>query len=116
MSSLDLFYRNSRRKIRDRFVADYVSSEYGVALLLDQHVNRPGHVPGTLAEAVDALANEVRVDNPQEWTDEEEHKLLSRYLTLRHETSMTDSAKRANRTKQAVASGLASDQRGSFQV
>lgn len=54
-------------------------------------------------------------DRPREWTDEEEHKLLSIYLTLRHETSM-DSAKRANRTKQAVASGLASDRRESFRV
>ncbi|HEV2766067.1 MAG TPA: SH3 domain-containing protein, partial [Pyrinomonadaceae bacterium] len=47
MERVDLFYRCPRCLIGSRFVGDYVSSECGVALILDQHVNRPGHVPKT---------------------------------------------------------------------
>jgi hypothetical protein len=39
-SRIDLFYRDSNHKIRNLFIADFVSSEFGVALILDEHVNR----------------------------------------------------------------------------
>jgi hypothetical protein len=113
---IDDFYRTPRKKIGQRFVADYVTSEYGVALLLDQHVNRPGHVPKTLAQAVRGVTAELGEDRPETWGFAEEQRLLDRYLDLRHNTSMTDSRKRAQETQRAVADGLASDQRGSFVV
>ena len=109
-----VFYRNPGKRVRDRFVADYVTSEYGVALLLDQHVNRPGHVPATLRKAADAIAQELGTDDPTNWGFAEEKRLLDLYLQVRAQTSMTDQAQRAQRTKVAVSSGLASDQRGSF--
>jgi hypothetical protein len=115
MGRVDLFYRSPQKMIRGRFVADYVSSEFGVALLLDQHVNRPGHVPGTLARAVDKFAAQLGSDNPAGWGDAQERKLLDIYIQLRASTSMTDSDKRANTIRQAVANGLASDKRGSYQ-
>jgi hypothetical protein len=111
---IDDFYRNPRKTIGQRFVADYVTSEYGVALILDQHVNRPGHVPRTLAQAVRATAPEL--GPPEAWGTAEEQRLLDRYLDLRHATLMTSSAKRAQETQRVVARGLASDQRGSFVV
>jgi hypothetical protein len=111
---IDDFYRNSHKKIGQRYVADYVTSEYGVALLLDQHVNRPGHVPKTLAQAVRGITAELC--GPEAWGSTEERQLLARYLDLRHETSMTSSAMRAKETQRAVARGLASDERGSFVV
>ena len=114
ISRIDLFYREPRKKIGDRFVGDYVTSEFGVALLLDQHVNRPGHVPGTLAKAVETLVGELGADNPEQWTDAEEQRLLDIYLQLRSDTSMTDSDKRGNTVRKAVTDGLASDKRGSF--
>ncbi|MGZ5436841.1 MAG: SH3 domain-containing protein [Pyrinomonadaceae bacterium] len=114
-SRIDLFYRANNRKINNRFVADFVSSEFGVALLLDQHVNRPGNVPQTLADAVNQFINSTGKNDPTTWTDADELNVLNIYIARRANTGMTDSTDRANRVRQAVANGLASDRRGSFQ-
>jgi len=114
-SRIDLFYRDPNHKIRNLFIADFVSSEFGVALILDEHVNRPGHVPGTLANAVNQLIAATGKSDPSTWTDQDEASLLNKYINIRNGTSMTDSNNRANRIRQAVANGLASDKRGSFQ-
>lgn len=114
MARLDTFYRNTAKQILGRPIADYITSQYGVALLLDQHVNRPGHVPKILAQAVDRFLREGGEDAPQRWSIADELRLLDIYLELRHQTSMTDSRQRAQRTLDAVRQGLASDQRGSF--
>lgn len=116
MDRVDLFFRCPECLINTRFVGDYVSSEYGVALLLDQHVNRPGHVPGTLARAVSTLVAELGGDAPQGWQDAQEQKLISLYLQKRAQTSMTDSDGRAQKILAAVRAGLASDKRGSYEV
>lgn len=114
-SRIDLFYRDSSHKIRNLFIADFVSSEFGVALILDQHVNRPGHVPDTLADAVNQFINSTGKNDPTTWTDQDEASLLNVYIQRRNNTTMTDSNDRANRVRQAVNNGGASDKRGSFQ-
>ena len=113
---LDTFYREPRKAIKTRVVADYVSSEYGVALLFDQHVNRPGHVPSTLAKALEELAHHVDVSRPESWTDHEERELLDLYVEHRAMTNMTESNKRADAIRRAVQQRLISDRRGSFGV
>ena len=112
---IDLFYRSPRHMIGSRFIADYVTSEFGVALILDQHVNRPGNVPATIASAVTKFVAQLGSDNPASWGDAEETDLLNIYIQLRANTTMTDSTDRANRIRQAVAAGKASNKRGSFQ-
>jgi len=114
-SRIDLFFRDEHHKIRNQFIADFVSSEFGVALILDEHVNRPGHVPGTLAGAVDQFIASTGKNDPATWNDQDEASLLNIYIQRRNNTTMTDSNNRANRIRQAVANGLASDRRGSFQ-
>ncbi|MBI5591033.1 MAG: SH3 domain-containing protein [Deltaproteobacteria bacterium] len=114
MERIDLFYRNERWRIRGFYVGDYITSECGVALLLDQHVNRPGHVPATLAKATDALANEIDMEHPERWGKDEEGLLLKKYLELRSRTSMTDSESRAGRILKKVSTGSISDQRNSY--
>ena len=114
-SRIDLFYREPNHKIRNLFIADVVSSEFGVALLLDEHVNRPGHVPGTLAGAVNQFITSTGKSDPTTWTDQDEGSLLNIYIQRRNSTNMTDSNNRANRIRQAVTNGLASAARGSFQ-
>jgi hypothetical protein len=114
MDRIHIFYRSPKHRINDRFIADYVTSEAGVALLLDQHVNRPGHVPKTLAQAVDRLARQRRADDPDGWFDAQERELLEEYVMLRSGTSMTDSDKRAQVVLNAVSQGVISDRRGSF--
>lgn len=114
MSRLGTFYRHSGKQILGRPIADYITSQFGVALLLDQHVNRPGHVPKVLAKGIDKFIREGGEKAPEKWNIADELRVLDLYLELRHKTSMTDSRKRAERTLDAVRQGLASDQRGSF--
>jgi Putative peptidoglycan binding domain len=112
MDRVHIFYRSTKHPVNGHSVADYVSSEAGVALLLDQHVNRPGHVPKTLAQAVRQLASLAA--NPAGWTDDDERKLLHAYIELRAATSMTDSDKRAQAVLEAASRGVVSTRRGSF--
>ena len=114
-SRIDLFHRDVSHKIKGRFIGDFVTSEFGVALVLDEHVNRPGHVPGTLAAAVDQFISSSGKSDPATWTDQDEAKLLETYVQRRNNTNMTDSQKRADTVRRAVSGGLASDRRGSFQ-
>lgn len=109
------FYRRPRWAYRGRVIGDWLTSEYAVALLLDQHVNRPGHVAKTVAKAVAALEAEIGVTDPSGWGFAEEKRLIDHYLTIRARTSMTDSQQRADRTRKVIADGNASDERGSFQ-
>lgn len=96
-------------------VRAWFSSELGMALLLDQHVNRPGHVPGTLERAVKALlaAGGASTD-PANWSDADEEKLIARYVALRAGTSMTHSTLRADRMLELAHAGKLSAARGSF--
>jgi hypothetical protein len=114
MARVDVFYRLPRPALGGRAVSDYVSSEYGVALLLDEHVNRPGHVPGTLGAALRQLTTGGGLPDPAGWTDADEAKLLDLYLEARQGTSMTDSEARADRISQAADAGQLSRRRGSF--
>lgn len=110
-SRVDLFYKSPSHRVNGRFVSEYVTSEFGVALLLDQHVNRPGHVPKTLASAVTAFGP----SDPSKWGTVEEMRLLNLYIDLRTKTSMTDALKRANNTRAAMKAGKCSGERGSYQ-
>jgi hypothetical protein len=116
---IDLFYRTV--KVRSRVIGDYVTSEFGVALILDEHVNRPGHVnppagqKSTIGKAIDQFVSERGSDDPENFTDSDEHRLLEIYIQIRNQTNMTDQQKRANTVRDAVNAGLASDKRGSYQ-
>lgn len=108
-------YRSPRHSINGRPIADYVSSELGVALVLDQHVNRPGHEPKTLRSALERLGSRLPSD-PAGWHDSHERDLLHEHVDLRGATNMTDSDKRPQVVFEALAAGTISDRRGSFQV
>jgi hypothetical protein len=110
------FYKQPSAMLGGKAVGDFVKSEYGVALLLDQHVNRPGHVPKTLADAVKSFVASTGRSDPGSWTSADERAVLERYLTARAGTSMTDSTKRAERVGEAVKGGQLSADRGSFVV
>jgi hypothetical protein len=114
MERIHLFYHNDHRKIGNFFVSDYVTSEYGLALMLDEHVNRPGHVPLIMSNAVKLLRGQVAVDEPQSWGDNEERLLLQKYLNLRARSTMTDSKQRADNIANYVKKDRLSDKRHSF--
>ncbi len=90
-----------------------ITSEYGVALILDNHVNRPGYVAKCVAKAMSAAG----LTNPTAWTTKEETKVIQSYLTTRKtfgRSPMTDAAKRAASTTKYLNRGAISDVRGSF--
>jgi hypothetical protein len=114
---LATFYPQSRAALGGRRIADLITSEYGVALVFDQHTNRPGHVEKTVAEAYRRCVDEGRTPaDPARWNDVQAALLLERYVALRHDTSMTDSLGRANRLRAAMTAGRLSAARGSFEA
>ena len=94
-----------------RNINQYITSELGVSLLLDEHVNRPGHVPDTLKNGITDYVKGTRRADPFVWTDDDEKKVIQAYIRIRNGTNMTDSQKRADKITQ---SGQVSAQRGSF--
>jgi hypothetical protein len=116
MARIPVFHHLPIKKGSPLTVAQCVTSEYGVALLLDQHVNRPGHVPGTLNKGIEAFIAKTGKADPKKWTDSDERRVLTLYLEFRAKTSMTNSQKRAQVTKAYVDKGALSDLRGSFLV
>jgi SH3 domain-containing protein len=90
----------------------WLTSECGIALVLDEHVNRPGHVPGTLEDAIGDLSDPA--PNPTNWATDDEKALIRAYIEARNGTNMTKPAERAEAIEACVTSGTLSDQRGSF--
>jgi peptidoglycan hydrolase-like protein with peptidoglycan-binding domain len=114
LNRLDWFYSTDDYKVGDHRVSDLVTSEYGVGLILDNHVNRPAHVRQILAKA---LAR-VGLADPAGWGTQEEGILIRSYLEIREThggSPMTNARKRALVTRKYVNNGTISDQRGSFE-
>ncbi len=111
---LDQFYDSDRYMVDNRYrVSELVSSEYGVGLILDNHVNRPAYVKACLSKALARTG----LGNPGEWGDEQERKLIDAYLGIRvthGRYPMTDAGKRARVTTKYLKRGVISDRRGSF--
>ncbi|CAN7618405.1 hypothetical protein [Bosea sp. LjRoot237] len=108
------FYHRGIAQLGNWPLSAFVSSEVGVAQVLDQHVNRPGHVPKTLVTAIQRFASSGGSADPGGWKDADERRVIALYLEERTKTSMTHSAKRAEAIAAHVTSGALSDKRGSF--
>jgi hypothetical protein len=114
LGRLDQFYSTDRYQVdNEHQVSDLVTSEYGVGLILDNHVNRPAYVRTCLSRAL----AQTGLRNPAEWGSEEERRLIEAYLKIRvtyGSSPMTDAAKRARVTRKYLTKGIISDRRGSF--
>ncbi len=114
LSRINTFYRSGSYRAKGHFIADLVTSEYGMGLLLDNHVNRPGYIKPCLEKAMD----QTGLTSPQNWGTAAERRLINAYLKIRETHGrypMTHAAKRAAVTKKYLSSGINSDERGSFQ-
>lgn len=95
-----------------------ITSAYGVALLLDNHVNRPSWVKGCVEQAM----VQTNLTNPFAWSDQQEQQVISAYLNIRETYTdgtyppMSKSRQRADAIYQEVQAGRISDKRGSFQA
>ncbi|MBK7870275.1 MAG: peptidoglycan-binding protein [Saprospiraceae bacterium] len=113
MSRLKNFYWHNKFNINSFMLSQIITSEYGVGLILDNHVNRPGYVQPCIKEAM----RRTGLNNPAAWTTAEERKVIDAYLNIREtfgNSPMTDAAKRARVTKNYLNRGIISDQRNSF--
>ncbi len=102
-----------KQNVAGKAPADFISSEYGVALLLDNHVNRPGYVAKCILEGY----KNSGLQFSSQWNTDDEKVLIEAYLAVRKDfgqSPMTDAVKRANVTKKYVKKGLLSEERGSF--
>lgn len=108
------FYVNSS-KLNGYSLADLITSEYGVALLLDNHVNRPGYVFGSMAAALHR--SNLSAEELSRGGNEEEQLVIKNYLDVREtygKHPMTDARQRASVTRGYVVDGIISASRGSL--
>lgn len=113
-SRLGSFYKSDRFKVGEHYLADLLTSEYAVGLILDNHVNRPGY----LKACVEMAMGEVKLGDPKSWTTDDEMKLVNAYLKVREtygKYPMTHADKRAAVTKKYLDKGIISAERHSFQ-
>lgn len=83
-----------------RPISDYVTSEQGTGLVLDQSVNVPSRVAGSFGKALDGFyaANPKAPANPTQWTADQraeyEPKIVSQYQAQREASKMTSPIER----------------------
>ena len=87
-----------------------------MALLLDQHVNRPSHVIGCVADAITRSGlTPAKIANN---SADNEALIIQNYLTLRETyggvNAMTKSGERANLIRQEIVKSNLSTQKFSF--
>lgn len=114
-SRIATFARSKSYQIHGHDLADIVTSEYGMALVLDNHVNRPGYIKSCLTRAVSQAGLVSKA--PGKWTTADEANMIARYVKIREtygKTPMTDARKRAQVTKRYLTKGIISAKRGSF--
>jgi hypothetical protein len=120
MARINAFYRVPSAALKGKALSDFITSEVGVAQLLDQHINRPGHVPTMMADAINKFLKQPGKNNPAGWSDADEKSVSDAYLVARRtdprKSKMTDSKKRADRIQAFVTQGVLSAKRGSFVV
>lgn len=114
LGRLTQFYDTDSYTAGGHRISELVSSEYGVGLLLDNHVNRPAYV----RQCLDKALARTGLGDPAGWGTAQERQLIDAYLEIRvtHGASpMTDARKRARVTRKYLDQGVISDRRGSFQ-
>ncbi len=115
IARLDGFFPAPEERLGGRSLSQLITSEYGAALLLDNHVNRPGYVVGCVVRALEGLG--MTAGDAAAADDATERRLLERYLEVRETFGrhpMTHARQRAEVTRKYLRDGLISDRRGSF--
>jgi len=114
LSRLHNFYWKENPKLKGHSLAKLINSEYGVAQLLDQNVNRGVDVYFTVGEVLDGFD----LNNISNWSDEDEQRLIEKYLKRREQTKMHDPKGRAGRIRELAGEGgnQLSMRRGTFSL
>jgi hypothetical protein len=115
INRINQFYFARSSQLDGYALADLITSEYGVALLLDNHVNRPGYVRSCVADALSR--SNLTAAEMSAGTDEDEQWVIKNYLDVREtygKWPMTDARQRANVTRGYVVDGIIASNRGTF--
>lgn len=121
LDRINSFWTNDNyRPLNKYYISDLITSEYGMCLILDHHVNRPGHLMSYAIGKKDILGQALKkaglqAKDPKTWGTTEEQKLIQAYLPLRYASSMTHSRERAAKIKSYLDKGLLRAERFSFQ-
>ncbi len=111
LSRLKSFYW--KMTINGHSISKIITSEYGVGLILDNHVNRPGYVKSCIRNAM----QQTGLMNPDTWSDADELRVIKAYIKIRATyggSPMTHANNRAAVTKKYVNNGTISSSRNSF--
>ena len=111
LSRLKTFYW--KMKINGFPISDIITSEYGVGLILDNHVNRPGYVKPCIRKAM----QQTGLMDPSTWSTAEERRVVDAYIKIRATyggSPMTHANNRAAVTKKYLNNGIISAERKSF--
>ncbi len=112
---IDKFYFVRQSSLDGYALSRLITSEFGVALLLDHHVNRPAYVASTLAEALWQL--DLAPQDLLQGSTAEEQRVLDCYLDIRPSFGskpMTQAQYRGDRIRHQVEAGQLSIEHGSF--
>ena len=113
---LEAVMRASGYRVHGHDLADWITSEAGMALVLDHHVIRPSYLRGTLEQAIADVG--LAGAEPGKLTDADEASIIARYLEVREtygRAPMPDAGQRARPVLALVEQGRLSQSRGSFQ-
>ncbi len=115
VTRLDKFYFVRQSSLDGFSLSRLITSELGVALLLDNHVNRPAYVAPGLAEALWQLG--LSPQDLAQANTQQERQVIETYLTVREtygSRPMSHARHRAGRIKRQMSDGKLSAERGSF--
>lgn len=112
INRFNLFYFIKDADFGGLSINDMLSSEYAAALLIDQHVNRPGHVKMVIKKVLASMA--ITPQQLAAGTDDDEMKVIKKYIAIRNTTTMTDPQKRADVVKVFLDKHLISAKKKSF--
>ncbi|WP_421799899.1 hypothetical protein [Haliscomenobacter sp.] len=118
LDRLKNFYWKPSYAVFGSLLSTVITSAYGVALLLDNHVNRPAWIK----PCVELAMQQTGLSNPSTFTDQNERDLIQAYLNVRHTYTdgsiapMSKSLIRAQAIYADVTAGKLSETRGSFQL
>lgn len=114
LSRLMNFYWKPELGTKRYSLAQIITSQYGVALILDNHVNRPAYVVPCVQHA---MQESGLTGDPLLWDSKDEQRLIDAYLRIREvygSSPMTDARTRSTRTKRYLDQGIISAERNSF--
>ncbi len=115
VNRINQFYFVKSSQLDGYRLSDLITSEYGVALLLDNHVSRPGYVRSCLATALQR--SNLSAAALAAGGEPEEQRVINIYLDVREsygKRPMPDARQRANVIRGYVVDGIISTGRDTF--